>query len=216
MKENLKEIIESHQSAVLMNVDDDVIVDLVDFIKSYNYPYEVISFNEDHQTARVGFINGLNEYTGSEEFIKSRIFKELSAINEIFEINIDEYYLNYIVEWVFNLHVMSTPLNYLDNDGALFDYLIEFFEDKYYESESVEDKVAINFLRVIEELLVADSKVKIMQFRDLLFKKPSILIISEENPKKVLYLERLIKDYYDDYMKIDNVDDKLLFMKVQN
>lgn len=216
MRESLKGIIESHKSAVLLNVDESIIADLSDFIQSYEYPFEILNSSGEHSTVRLGFINGLNEYTGSEEFIKNRIFKELSAINEIFEINIEAYYLDYICEWIYYLHIMSTPLNYLDNDNDLFDYLIEYFEDKHYESDSVEDAIAIKFLRIIEELLVTEDKSPIIQFREALFKRPSILIISEENPNKALYIERLVKDYYDDYMKIDEVEDGLIFLKVHN
>lgn len=216
MRESLKEIIEAQSSAVLMNVHEDVLDDLVDFIESYQYPYEIINSSGSKGTVRLGFINGLNEYLGSEEFVKSRVFQELSAINEIFKIELDDHFLQYIVEWIYNLHVMHTPLNYLDNDQALFDYLIEFFEDKHYESESVEDEVALKFLRVAEELLYSEEELPIMQFRDKLFKRPSILIISEESVAKAAYVERLIKDYYDQYLKIEELEDGLIFMKVQN
>lgn len=216
MRESLKEIIEAQSSAVLMNVHEDVLDDLVDFIESFQYPYEIINSSGSKGTVRLGFINGLNEYLGSEEFVKSRVFQELSAINEIFKIELDDHFLQYIVEWIYNLHVMHTPLNYLDNDQALFDYLIEFFEDKHYESESVEDEVALKFLRVAEELLYSEEELPIMQFRDKLFKRPSILIISEESVAKAAYVERLIKDYYDQYLKIEELEDGLIFMKVQN
>lgn len=216
MRESLKELIEAQSSAVLMNVHEDVLDDLVDFIESYQYPYEIINSSGSKGTVRLGFINGLNEYLGSEEFVKSRVFQELNAINEIFKIELDDHFLQYIVEWIYNLHVMHTPLNYLDNDQALFDYLIEFFEDKHYESESVEDEVALKFLRVAEELLYSEEELPIMQFRDKLFKRPSILIISEESVAKAAYVERLIKDYYDQYLKIEELEDELIFMKVQN
>lgn len=216
MRDSLKEVIEAQSSAVLLNIHEDVLKDLTDFIESYEYPYEVLNSSGEQGTVRLGFINGLNEYRGSEEFVKSRIFNELNAINEIFAIKIDEHYLQYIVEWLYNLHVMNTPLNYLDNDQALFDFLIEFFEDKHYESDSVEDEVAIKFLRLAEELLYTEDELPIMQFRDKLFKRPSILIISEENVIKAEYIERLVKDYYDQYLKIEELEDGLLFMKVQN
>ncbi len=216
MRDSLKEIIESNKSAVLMNVNEDVLTDITDFIQSYQYPFHILNSSGDKGTVRLGFINGLNEYTGSEDFVKSRIHHELRAINEIFNINIDDYYLEYIVEWTHYLHTMNTPLNYLDNDHKLFDTLIEFFEEKQYESDSVEDDVAIKFLRVAEELLTSDEQVPIMQFRDQLFNIPSILIISEENVLKATYIERMIKDYYDQFMKIDEVEEGLLFIKVQN
>lgn len=216
MRENLKEIIEAQSSAVLLNVHEDVLADLTEFVASYEYPYEVLNSTGSHGTVRLGFINGLNEYTGSEHFVKGRILSELNAINHVFNINIDDHYLQYIVEWVYNLHVMSTPLNYLDNDQKLFDFLIEFFEDKHYESESIEDEVAIKFLRVAEELLYTEDELPIMQFRDKLFNRPSILIVSEESVNKALYIETIIKDYYDEYLKIEQLEDGLIFMKLQN
>ena len=216
MKENLKEIIEAEKSAVVLNVDEAVLDDLSEFVKSYDYPLEILNSSGNHGTVRLGFINGLNEYRGSEEFVRERILRELNAINDIFDIGLDTYYLEYIVEWTTYLHTMNTPLNYLDNDGILFDKLIMFFEDRHYESNSVEDEVAIKFLKLAEELLDSDNSTDIMQFMDKLFVRPSILIISEENPIKALYIERLIKDYYDQYLLIEELEDKLLFVKVQN
>lgn len=216
MREALKEIIENNTSAVIMNVNDDVVLDIVDFIKSYDYSYQVLSSESEHATVRLGFINGLNEYTGSEAFIKNRIFEELKLVNQLLEVNLDEYYLEYIVEWIHWLHTMSTPLNYLDNDGLLFDYLIEFFENKFYEDEAVEDQVAIKFVRLIEELLDVKKELPVLWIRDQLFKKPSILIVCETNPKKEVYVEKLIKQYYDEYVEIDGSDNPIMFIKLQN
>ncbi|NLY63070.1 MAG: hypothetical protein GX074_04340 [Erysipelothrix sp.] len=216
MRQALRDIIENNTSAVIMNVKEDVVLDIVDFIKSYDYSYQIVSSESDHATVRLGFINGLNEYTGSESFIKNRIFQELSAINMLFDVNLDNYYLEYIVEWIHWLHTMSTPLNYLDNDGLLFDYLIEFFENKYYEDEAVEDQVAIKFIRIIEEMLETKKDLPVLWIRDQLFKKPSILIVCEANPSKEAYVERLIKQYYDEYVEIDGEDNPLMFIKLQN
>ena len=73
MRQALRDIIENNTSAVIMNVKEDVVLDIVDFIKSYDYSYQIVSSESDHATVRLGFINGLNEYTGSESFIKNRI-----------------------------------------------------------------------------------------------------------------------------------------------
>lgn len=216
MRDSIKQIIDNNLSAVVLNVNQEVLSDVVEFIKSFDYKYEVLNSSGTMGTKRLGFINGLNEYTGSEEFIKSRIFSELNALNEIIEANISSYYLEYIVEWIYYLHIMDTPLNYLDNDKVLFDFLIDYFESKYYESNSVEDQVAITFLKVVEELLYTEEELPIMQFRENLFKTPTILIVSEENPIKNLYIEKMLKDYYEQYVDIDQDDSGLMFIKLQN
>lgn len=216
MRESLKEVVDNNLSAVMLHVTQDTLQDTLDFIASYEYPVEVFNSSGDLGTVKLGFINGLNEYHGSEEFIKNRILSELSAVNHIFDINIDEHYLNYLVEWIHNLHVMDTPLNYLDNDNALFDFLINFFEDRHYESNSPEDEVAIKFLRVVEEFLYSEEELPIMNFRDRLFNRPSILIVAEENPLKVQYIAQIIKDYYDEFLVIEEKESTLAFMKVQN
>lgn len=216
MRNAIKEIIDTKSSAVILNVKEDIVDDVVDFINSYGYTYHILNSEGSKATARLGFINGLNEYTGSEKFIKNRIFRELSAINTLFKVGLDEYYLEYIVEWVHWLHTMNTPLNYLDNDGMIFDYLIEFFENKYYEDEAIEDQISIKFLRIIEELLDANTQLPILWIRDQLFKKPAILIVCEDNPVKQEYIEVLLKEYYDEYAEIDGTDNALLFIKLQN
>lgn len=216
MRDSIQQIIDNNLSAVILNVKQEVLNDVVDFIKSFDYNYEIFNSSGDQSTVRLGFINGLNEYTGSEEFIKSRIFSELATINNIIEANIDDYFLEYIVEWIYYLHIMDSPLNYLDKDKALFDYLINFFENKYYEDNAVEDDVAIKFLRIVEELLYTEDELPIMQFRDKLFKKPSILIVCEDNPIKNMYIEQMLKDYYEQYVNIDEDDSGLVFVKLQN
>lgn len=216
MRDSIQQIIDNNLSAVILNVKQEVLNDVVDFIKSFDYNYEIFNSSGNQSTVRLGFINGLNEYTGSEEFIKSRIFSELATINSIIEANIDSYFLEYIVEWIYYLHIMDSPLNYLDKDKALFDYLINFFENKYYEDNAVEDDVAIKFLRIVEELLYTEDDLPIMQFRDKLFKKPSILVVCEDNPIKNMYIEQMLKDYYEQYVSIDEDDSGLVFIKLQN
>ncbi|NLC34441.1 MAG: hypothetical protein GX760_04165 [Erysipelothrix sp.] len=216
MRETMKEIIDSQSSAVIMNVKEDVLNDVIDFIKSYDYKYYVLNSEGVHGTVRLGFINGINEYTGSEKFVKNRVFQELNLINKLYKVGLDNYYLEYIVEWVHWIYTMSTPLNYLDNDGVLFDYLIEFFENKYYEDENTEDEIAIKFLRVLEEILAADTDLPILWIRDRLFKQPAILIVVEDNQVKETYVEALVKQYYDEYVEIEGSSKPLLFVRLQN
>lgn len=216
MKESLLNVIESNSSALVSNIDVSFLDDVIDFIESYNYNYLVLSSSSDYKHVRLGFINGANEYTGSEAFIKKRIFSELSIINSLLNMNFDEHYLTYIVEWIFYLHTVDTPLNYLDHDGYLFDYLIEFFEDRNYLNPSVEDQIAIKFLEVVGEFLADDVEYPIALFRDLLFSRPTIVIVSEANHLKALYIEQMLKGYYEDMSLIEEFSHPLFFVKVHS
>lgn len=211
MNNLLIDVIEKKESAVIGNLNADTAFNIIEFLKVKEYPYIVLSSTSNMASHRVGFPNGINEYTGSEVFIILRLKAELKLINKTFNLDIDDYYLDYTAEWIYNLHVMNTPINYLDLDGLLFESLEFYFKEKNQLNPNLEDQIATKLMALCKDLFKDDKDLPIIQYRNQLFINPSIVLIVEKSHKKADYIIDSIKLYYHDFKIIEadsNIESK--------
>lgn len=199
MEKYLLDIIDKRQSAVVGNLNVAMANNIVDFLDIKEYPYIILSSSTTMATHRIGFPNGINEYTGSEVFIRMRLKAEMKLINQTFDLNIDDYFLDYTAEWIYNLHVMNTPINYLDLDGVLFETLEMYFQERNQINPNIEDQVANKLMALIKEFFIDDNDLPIVQFRVQLFSNPCVVIIVEDSFKKANYIIDSIKLYHHDF-----------------
>ena len=204
MEKQILNIIDKQQSAVIGNLNPAMADDLIEFLKVKEYPYIILSSSTNLATHRIGFPNGINEYTGSEVFIRMRLKAELKLIDKTFDLNINEYFLDYASEWIYNLHVMNTPINYLDLDGVLFSSLEMYFKDRNHLEPNAEDQVAEKLMSLIKEFFIDDIDLPIVQFRAQLFTNPCVVLIVEENLRKSDYIIDAIKLYHHDFKIIES------------
>lgn len=207
MEQKLFDVIENRKSAVIGNLNYAMLKHLASFLDEREYPYIILSSTSKMATHRLGFPHGINEYTGSEIFIKMRLKAEIKLINQTFDLNIDDYYLDYVSEWIYNLHVMNTPINYLDVDGLLFDALEIFFDERNLNNPNIEDQVAKKLMTLIKEFFKDDVNLPIVQLRPQVFTNPCIVLISEESLTKATYIIDSIKLYHHDFNIIEAQSD---------
>ena len=203
MENRIIDLVEKRYSAVIGNLNPAMLNEVIEVLQARDYCYIVLSSSSTLATHRLGFPHGINEYMGSESFIKLRLQAEMRLVNKNFDLNIGNYYLDYVVEWIYNMHVMSTPLNYLDADGRLFENLKLFFEDRNSVNPNTEDQVAIKLMELITELFKDDITLPIIQARAQVFTKPCVILVSEESPKKAQYIIDSIKLYQHDFKLLE-------------
>lgn len=203
METRILDIVNKGYSAVISNLNENMLAEIRNILDINEYPYVVLSSTSNNATHRLGFPNGINEYMGSESFVKLRLQAEIKLLNEMFNLNIDEYYLDYVLEWMYHKHIMDTPLNYLDNDGNLFEYLQLFFEDRNADNPNTEDQVAIKLMQLFSEIYKDDANLPILQLRSQVFTKPGIILISEANSVKATYIKNAVKLFYHDFQLLE-------------
>ena len=208
MEARILDIIEKNYSAVIGNLNLAMVEEIKELLDESGYPYIVLSSTSNKATHRIGFPYGVNEYIGSESFIKLRLQAEIRLINHKFKLNIGNYYLDYVVEWIYNMHVMSTPINYLDNDGVLFKSLRIFFEERNDLNPNIEDQVAIKLVDLISEIYKDDASLPIIQLRSQVFVNPAIVLIVEEDAIKSEYIIDSIKLYHHDFKLLETSKDQ--------
>lgn len=180
MEKTILDVISKRYSAVIGNLNTAMLENLIDVLEENEYPYIVLSSNSSLATHRIGFPHGINEYIGSESFYKLRLEAEIKLINRKFNLNFDKHYINYVVEWIYNRHVMSTPLNYLDADGKLFEFLENFFQQRNDLNPNLEDQIAVKLIKLISEFYDDDASLPIVQLRKSLFLNPCVVLVSEK------------------------------------
>lgn len=207
MERKLVDIIQKKQSAVIGNLNPDMLKNIKELLDLSEYRYVILSSDTELATHRMGFPNGINEYMGSEVFIRMRLLAEIKLINQTFDLNINEYYLEYTADWIYNMHVMNTPLNYLDVDGKLFDTLEKFFEERNLLNPNMEDQIATKLMGLIKEFFDDEANLPIIMLRAQLFTQPCILLVSQENSLKSKYIIDSIKLFHHDFTLLEVSDD---------
>lgn len=207
MEKQILDIIDNRKSAVIGNLNLAMVNNIVEFLDIKEYPYVILSSSTKLATHRIGFPHGINEYIGSEVFIRMRLKAEMKLINQTFDLDIDDYFLDYTAEWIYNLHVMNTPLNYLDLDGVLFETLEIYFKERNALSPNTEDQVATKLMALINEFFRDDVDLPIIQLRTQVFTNPCIVLVIEESTRKANYIVDSIKLYHHDFRILEASSD---------
>ncbi len=203
MENRILDIVEKRYSAVIGNLNLPMLNNLQTLLEDKGYPYVILSSTSTLATHRLGFPHGINEYMGSESFVKLRLQAEIRLINHKFNLDIGNYYLDYVVEWIYNMHVMNTPLNYLDNDGRLFPTLKAFFQERDDLNPNTEDQVAVKLMELISEFYKDDTNLPIIQLRAQVFTRPCVLLICEDSPIKAEFIIDSIKLFHHDFKLLE-------------
>lgn len=208
MEKRILDVIEKRYSAVIGNLNHAMLNNLQEILDEREYPYVILSSTSIKASHRLGFPHGINEYIGSESFVKLRLKAEIRLINQTFNLNIGNYYLDYVIEWIYNTHVMDTPLNYLDADGRLFSSLKAFFQERDDINPNIEDQVAIKLMALMSEFYKDDITLPLIQLRNQVFTRPCIVLICEDDVIKSEYIIDSIKLFHHDFLILEATSDE--------
>ena len=81
MENRILDIVEKRYSAVIGNLNLPMLNNLQTLLEDKGYPYVILSSTSTLATHRLGIPHGINEYMGSESFVKLRLQAEIRLIN---------------------------------------------------------------------------------------------------------------------------------------